>query len=37
MYILDLFKNPEDAIMMAWKRKKRQRTPKRLFLNGSTG
>ena len=36
-YLLDLFNNAINAIMAVWKRKKRQRKPKRLFLNGCMG
>jgi hypothetical protein len=36
-YLIDLFKNHKDAIMATWKKKKRQRMPKQLLLNGCTG
>jgi L-rhamnonate dehydratase len=35
--ILDLFKNPKDAMLTIWEGEKRQRMPKRFFLNGCTG
>jgi phage terminase large subunit-like protein len=34
---IDLFDNFKSAIKTAWKREKRQRMPKRFFLNGCTG
>jgi UDP-3-O-[3-hydroxymyristoyl] glucosamine N-acyltransferase len=34
---INLFNNSEDAIMRAWKREKRQRTPRRFFLSGCMG
>jgi hypothetical protein len=36
-YIIDLFNNLREGIIMAWAGKKRQRMPKRFFLSGCTG
>jgi hypothetical protein len=35
--IIDLFKNPKDVIILAWKREKRQWMPKRFVLSGCSG
>jgi hypothetical protein len=34
--LLDLFKNPKEAIMAAWAREKRRRMPRQFFLSGCT-